>query len=148
MQYIKTRNVKSPNRANVHDAGIDFYIPEDIGWESTTLLPNESILIDSGIKMTIPKGFALIAFNKSGVATKQGLTVGACVVDSGYQGNIHIHLINTSNKPQTIKAGQKAVQFVALPVLLINPIEHIGNQLSLFDEESTRGDGGFGSTGH
>ena len=57
----------------------------------------EALRIKSGIKVNVPQGYALIAFNKSGISTKLGLIVGACVIDSGYQGELSIHIINTSS---------------------------------------------------
>ena len=71
--------------------------------------------------------------------------VGACVVDSDYQGEIHLHLINTSNKSVTIEPGEKLTQFLLIPV------DHcdvtVVEEDDLFTEETTRGSGGFGSTG-
>ena len=63
MKFSKVREVKTPQRANLTDAGIDFFVPED---QSTiSLTPGESCLIPSGIKVNVPEGYALIAFNKS-----------------------------------------------------------------------------------
>jgi dUTP pyrophosphatase len=145
MPFTKTRDVKSPSRAHASDAGIDFYIPADMPWESFTIQPNTSLLIDAGIRMHIPVNTALIAFEKSGVA-KRGLTIGARVVDSGYTGNIHIHLINTSKQPVTVSRSEKIAQFILLPVILVEPIEIDQNQYDLFEPVSARGAGGFGST--
>ena len=92
MKFAKVKDVKTPKRANNTDAGIDFFVPETAG--TITLTPGDSCLIASGIKVNVPEGYALVAFNKSGVATKKGLQVGACVVDCGYQGEVHIHLVN------------------------------------------------------
>ena len=91
----------------------------------------------------MPRGYALIAFNKSGVATKQGLSVGACVVDEDYEGEIHLHMINTSDKDQTVATGQKLVQFVLMPVSYID-VEEVAE---LPNRNTERGSGGFGSTG-
>ena len=144
LNLSKTRDVKDPQRGTPGSAGIDFFIPND--FEGTVVLPQGSALIPSGIKAKVPDGYALIAMNKSGVATKLGLVVGACVVDSDYQGEIHIHLINTSNKCVTLEPGQKIVQF------LLTPIEHCSINIvplkDLFDSKTTRGIGGFGSTGN
>jgi len=85
----------------------------------------------------------LIAFNKSGVSVKQGLSVGACVVDEDYDGEIHLHMINTSDKDQTVVTGQKLVQFVLIPVSYID-VEAIDE---LPERNTQRGVGGFGSTG-
>ena len=93
----------------------------------------------------MPEGYALIAMNKSGVALKKGLMVGACVVDSDYQGEIHLHLVNTSAKSVTIEPGDKLTQFLLIPVDHCS-IELV-NEPDLFDDETTRGSGGFGSTG-
>ena len=85
----------------------------------------------------------MIAFNKSGVATKQGLSVGACVVDEDYDGEVHLHMINTSDKDQTVVTGQKLVQFVLIPVCYID-VEEVDE---LPQRNTQRGAGGFGSTG-
>ena len=77
---------------------------------------------------------------------KKGLMVGACVVDSDYQGEIHLHLINASNKTVTILPGDKLVQFLLVPVNHCE-VEVVENHEDLFDRETTRGSGGFGSTG-
>lgn len=137
----KIREVKTPTRGTSKSAGLDFYVPED--FEKTVLKPHEAVLIPSGIKAYVPEGYAMIAFNKSGVALKHGLDVGACVVDEDYEGEIHLHMTNTSNKEVVIESGMKLVQFVLLPVNY-EDIEVV-NLLPKRDGE--RGSGGFGSTG-
>jgi len=141
MKVQKLRNVKTPNRGTVASAGIDFYVPED--FETVSLKPGESVLIPSGIKVQVPRGYALIAFNKSGVAVKQGLSVGACVVDEDYEGEVHLHMINTSDKEQVVVTGQKLVQFVLIPVAYLD-IEEV---YEIQSRNTERGAGGFGSTG-
>jgi len=141
MKVQKLREVKTPNRGTEVSAGIDFYVPED--FETKVLAPGQSVLIPSGIKVRVPIGYALIAFNKSGVSVKQGLSVGACVVDEDYDGEVHLHMINTSNKDQTISTGQKLVQFVLIPVSYTN-VEVL---YELPQRVTQRGAGGFGSTG-
>jgi dUTP pyrophosphatase len=141
MKVQKLRDVKTPNRGTEASAGIDFYVPED--FETTILAPGQSVLIPSGIRARVPRGYALIAFNKSGVSVKQGLSVGACVVDEDYDGEIHLHMINTSDKDQTVVTGQKLVQFVLIPVSYID-VEAIDE---LPERNTQRGVGGFGSTG-
>jgi dUTP pyrophosphatase len=141
MKVLKTKNVKTPSRGTPESAGIDFYVPSDS--EDIALKPGESALIPSGIKVQVPRGYALIAFNKSGVATKQGLSVGACCVDEDYEGEVHLHMINTSDKDQVIASGQKLVQFILLPVNYDN-VEEVHE---LPSRNTLRGSGGFGSTG-
>lgn len=146
MKILKIRDVKTPIRANDDDAGVDFFIPDDYNGK-LDIEPQESILIPSGIKARVPSGYALIAFNKSGIATKKNLQVGACVVDCGYTGEIHIHLTNVSNKNVTINPGDKIVQFLLVP-LSFQDIETVDSEDELYSGYATnRGDGGFGSTG-
>lgn len=142
MLIKKIREVKTPTRGTSKSAGIDFYTPNDL--EIIKLFPGEHALIPSGIKVQVPEGYALIAFNKSGVATKHRLAVGACVVDEDYEGELHIHVYNTSNnKVVEIEPGMKLTQFVLTPVNYQN-VEEVDE---FPERQSDRGSGGFGSTG-
>lgn len=142
MKIQKIRNVKTPVRGTALSAGLDFFMPDDL--LSIPLLPTQHTLIPSGIKVEVPKGYALIAFNKSGVATKLGLQIGACVVDEDYQGEIFIHLRNISDKEVWINPGDKIIQFLLIPVLLdtVEVVDQVHTQIS------ERAQGGFGSTGN
>ncbi len=143
MKFTKIRDVKSPTRANSTDAGIDFFIPND---EPTiSLEPRRSCVIPSGIKVNCPEGYALIAFNKSGIAVKKSLHVGACVVDHGYQGEVHINLTNVGVESIALEPGDKVVQFVLLP--LGDPTVEEVSEEDLYSEVSSRGEGKFGSSG-
>lgn len=97
--------------------------------------------------MDVPKGHMFTAFNKSGVATKKGLQIGACVVDENYQGEIHINLIKISKAGGEIwiRPGDKVIQLVLVPVNYSMPNEVPFDEL--FDEVSDRGAGWAGSTG-
>lgn len=142
MQIAKTKNVKTPQRSG-RAAGIDFFIPED--FEKQFVSPGNHILVDLGIKVNIPAGFCLIAFNKSSIATK-GLTVGACVIDEDYQGVIHLHLFNVSENAVEIQPGQKIIQFLLMPVS--HETFELVSEQDIHPKETTRGTGGFGSTGN
>jgi dUTP pyrophosphatase len=171
MKYSLVRDVTPPTRANKTDAGIDFYIPLDLSTEimieknkdvknsCNTYIPNKKkliesiiiepqsrILIPSGVHVNLPEAHALIAFNKSGIAHKKGLIVGSCVVDEGYQGEIHISLINTTNNNVFISAGDKIVQFILMSINNMD-IERVDKLDKLYTLKSNRGSGGFGSTG-
>lgn len=143
LSFVKTRNVKSPVRGHTTDAGIDFFVPEDYG--TVVLAPGEDVLIDSGIKVLVPKEYALIFKEKSGVAVKKKLTLGASVIDSDYRGVVHFHLFNNGTENQTITAGEKIVQGVVFPISLCEPKEITEENYNLNCTE--RGEGGFGSTG-
>jgi len=162
MKFLKTRKVKSPTRGTSQSAGIDFFIPDE--WNEGLpyqLGPGERLLIPCGLKLSIPTGHALIAFNKSGVATKKGVIVGACVVDEDYQGEVHLSIINTNNSSESfssgsayaidsgyveINPGEKLMQFILVPVNYANPKE-VTEIEELHPTKTKRGSGGFGSTG-
>ena len=142
LNFCKTRKVKSPERGHNTDAGIDFFVPYD--FEEENIYFGEDILIPSGIKMEIPSGYALVQFNKSGIATKEQLIVGACVIDEGYQGEIHLHVINIGEHVTKIFPGMKIMQGLLLPVPSVAIVEK--DEIDLFSKKSARGIDGFGST--
>jgi dUTP pyrophosphatase len=148
IQFKKVRDVKSPTRGTNGSAGLDFYIPENFnGGNVYQLDPNKSVNIPSGIHIKFPRGYALVAFNKSGISTKKELVVGACVIDSDYQGEIHLHLINVSALTQFLSPGDKITQFLLLPAPPCS-VEEVDTLEELYPEETERGMGGFGSTGN
>jgi dUTP pyrophosphatase len=145
MKILKLCEVKTPERSG-KNAGIDFFVPSN--FEEVNLYPNEDILIKSGLKVRLPKDHCLIAFNKSGIATKHKLQVGACVVDENYTGELHLHVTNVGTIKRAIKPDMKIMQFI-----LIKPFyDHI-EEVSSFEELTAnmnideRGSNGFGSTG-
>ena len=167
LKYCKVREVKSPVRAHPEDAGVDFFIPTDLKTDdikmevtkdmvfvqevngkvkSITLAPGQSVLIPSGIHVKVPEGYALVYMNKSGVASKKHLHVGACVVDTGYEGECHINLTNVGCTNMIIEAGEKIVQGVLLPISTVQT-EDVGSLDALYTgQKSDRGTGGFGSS--
>lgn len=132
--------VKTPTRGTGLSAGLDFYIPED--FEAKQIWPGESINIPSGIKAQIPRGRALIMFNKSGVATKRQLQVGDCVVDEDYQGEIHLHVMNVGKEVVILKPGMKLVQGLVVPALYVG-VEVLESGDELFPQPTK--EEGFGS---
>lgn len=168
MIYTKIRNVKSPARSNPTDAGIDFFVPaydadialavheksmkvQSITSSEITMAPGDNILIPLGIKVMVDSGTALVAFNKSGVASKKGLLTGACCVDQGYEGEVHLNLINPTSETQTIEWDNKLIQFLQLKIDQHMPTEITTEEYEelckLENVNSSRGAGGFGSTG-
>jgi len=158
LRYTKVRaGAYAPIRANPGDAGIDFFVPEHT-WEKPKgrgkgmiqLEPGARVLIPTGIKLEVPAGYALIFFNKSGITTKYGLVVGACVVDHGYQGEVHLHMINSNKEnPVYLEDGDKLAQGVLLPIGLHTLVESSLDEMYSDERmiEGNRGEGGFGSTG-
>ena len=86
--------------------------------------------------------------NRSSVAAKQGLLVGACVVDSGYDGEVFVNLHNVSNETQFVTRHDKVAQAIMVPVVHFRALEtHTGNLYNWHPITiSNRGDGALGST--
>ena len=139
-------NAKLPSRAHTTDAGMDFYFCAETGKSHRVVVhPGETFMFSTGIRAEIPKGYMLEIKNKSSVAAKKQLLVGACVVDSGYDGEIFINLHNIGKQSHWFKDGDKVAQGVLIPVDLCE-IEEVFDPDKL-NIDSTRGDGALGSTG-
>lgn len=135
-----------------------FKFDDDNGENYFLLYPHSRIMIPSGIKSRMANpGRALIATNKSGIATKHGLVVGATTVDYTYMGEIHLSVINTSTKPVRIYENMKIVQFIETPVFnsKIDVLDSSGSDEKGLEEiskgfykglEDDRKDRGFGSS--
>jgi len=163
IHYAKVRQVKDPVRAHDFDAGIDFFVPngDDAFYYENgnraakkqlieiALCPNESALIPSGIKMEIAPGFVAIFRNKSFVASEKHIVCGADIIDSFYDGEIHIDVHNIGNNVEVIRKGMKIIQMLIVPVVHVK-LECV-DEKELYDEynleDAIRGVGGFGSTG-
>ncbi len=112
----------------------------------------EDITIESGGKAVIPTGIAIapetdgvvaILAARSGLSTKHGITLanGIGVIDSDYRGEISVSLINRSDTPYTIVRGERIAQLMFVPVM------HAAFTEATELDETSRGVGGFGSTG-
>jgi len=126
---------KLPERAHSSDAGADLFAYEDL-----EIYPNEQKLVDTGIAIKIPQGFAGFVYNRSSQG-KKGITIphSVGVIDSGYRDTIKVLLKNIGDDPYKIAAGDRIAQLVIQKVELVG-FKDIWN-------DSTRGTGGFGSTG-
>lgn len=125
----------APLRAHEYDAGLDLRTP--IGF---TVPAGDSVVIDTGIHIEIPRGFAGFLKSKSGLNVNYGI-VSEGVIDAGYTGSIRAKLYNLSDVNCDFFAGDKITQLVILPVAI--PRLELVNGL----DDTDRGDGGFGSTG-
>lgn len=147
MLIRKIRDVKTPERGTRGSAGIDFFVPKNMQF---MVAPQSSVSIPSGIRVHIPKDIALVAMNKSGIARKRNLVVGACVIDSDYQGELHLHVMNVGRDSILIEEGTKLVQMLMLKINTSDVVEIDKDEYNAWfdgDIETERGDGGFGSTG-
>lgn len=128
-------NAICPTRSHRTDAGVDVYCIEN-----EVVMPHTDKIIKTGISMAIPDGWVAIVKERSGNATKKKVTVGACVIDSGYRGELLIHLFNNGDVPATFIMGDKIAQLVIVPCWNGEP--EVVEEL----DDTPRGDGGFGST--
>jgi dUTP pyrophosphatase len=132
------QDVVIPHYAHKGDAGMDLYSAED-----AVLPAGERKLIGTGLKFEIPTGFELQIRPKSGLAANFGITVlnTPGTVDSGYRGEVKVILFNSSKNDYHVKKGEKIAQAVIARYeeAEIEEVERLS--------ETTRGDGGFGSTG-
>jgi len=142
---IEGRRGKFPVRAHREDAGFDFFAPEDI--DPIVLHPGEDIVVQTGVRVAVPFGWALLGVNKSGVAVKRKLTLGAKLIDSGYTGELGINLFNIGRQDAVINPGDKIAQFILIPVGTCAVEQMTEEEYWRANGGSERGVGGFGSTG-
>ena len=139
---------KMPVRAHPTDGGMDLFfcpVPKpELDSQIETVLPFGSSVLPTGLKIEVPEGYMLEIKNKSGIASKRGLLVGACVVDRGYTGEIFVNLHNPSDRTQTLHAGDKIAQ--AVFVKIETNVKLVESD-TIYDDETSRGEGALGSTG-
>ena len=150
LEYYSMPHAKhKPVRANPSDAGLDLKYNPDVGSQPVSIEPGQSMILGTGLKFGVPHGYMIQIMNRSGNAAKKKLMVGACVVDSGYNGEVFVNLHNIGSKPQTINPGDKIAQAVVIPVVPVRFLETSND--NLYDWSpitiSNRGDGALGSTG-
>ncbi len=138
-----------PVRANPSDAGLDIKFNPDDSLDSLSIEPGQSIILPTGLKFGVPHGYMIQIMNRSGNAAKKHLVVGACVVDSGYDGEVFVNLHNIGTDRQTIRAGDKIAQAVVVPIVPVRFLETTNDNLYEWSPItiSDRGSGALGSTG-
>ena len=121
-------------------AGLDIRANLD---ESVTLRPLERAMIPTGLFVELPEGCEMQIRPRSGLAAKHGITVlnSPGTIDADYRGEIKVILVNLSNEPFTIEAGERIAQ------MIVARYEQIEWQAVEELSATERGAGGFGSTG-
>jgi len=148
--YMIHENVHPPGRSNPSDAGLDLrWSPEEIHLAGFRIEPGQSVLLGTGCQFAVPHGYMLEIKNRSGMAAKRQLLVGAGVVDSGYEGEVFVNLHNVGPDVQVIEPGDKIAQAVVVPVVHARFVA--SNSPDIYEwypiTISDRGDGALGSTG-
>ena len=129
-----------PTYGTEYSAGADLYALLDAAVE---IKPHETLFIHTGISVEIPKGYCGLVFARSSMGAKRGLApankVG--VIDADYRGEIMVALHNHSDNIATVDNGERIAQLAIVPYLKAE-FEETDNL-----SDTTRGAGGFGSTG-
>jgi len=127
-----------PSYATAGAAGLDVVAAEDL-----TLAPGQRHGVATGFAIAIPPGYEVQVRPRSGLALKHGIT---CLntpgtIDEDYRGEVKVILANLGSEPFAIRRGERIAQLVPAPVLkaAFREVETLG--------ETSRGAGGFGSTG-
>lgn len=134
----KTMNVETPTRAHTTDAGLDLYVPEGQG---CLVRAGAVYTINLGIRAAIPDGYyGQLTLRSS--AGKKGLTIpnGVGIIDSGYRGDLKLAVAALTD-PVLVAAGESICQLIILPQ------PPVSVETGPVEDDTARGEGGFGSTG-
>lgn len=141
--HIKIINKSShslPEYETIASAGMDLRANIE---EPITLKPLERAIVKTGLYMELPIGYEAQVRPRSGLAAKKGITVlnAPGTIDADYRGEVGVILVNLSNEDFVINNGERIAQMVIA--------RHERAEWIVVDElsETTRGEGGFGSTG-
>ena len=137
MQVVRlSENAILPTRGSTFAAGMDLYSPI-----SGTIQSQQRLLVPLDISIKLPKGTFGHILPRSGLALKQGIHIGAGVIDEDYRGNVGVLLFNLGQQPFSFSAGDRIAQLVVKTYESVEIIE------TLKLDETTRSDGEFGSSG-
>ena len=144
MSFVVTKLVDHaiiPTRAHDSDAGMDLSSSEDV-----TVPAGSQVFVGTGIAISIPCDCYGRVAPRSGLAAKHSIHVMAGVIDSGYKGEIKVILFNLGKKDLEVKKGDRIAQIVFEKIYTPDTLVEVSNEEYNYGA-STRGTGGFGSTG-
>jgi dUTP pyrophosphatase len=135
-----SKKVNLPKYETKESSGMDLSANIE---KNLTIDPGETVIVPTGLAISIPKGFEVQIRPRSGLAAKKKITVlnTPGTIDADYRGEIKIILINLGDKPFKIENGLRIAQMVVCPVAKAS-FEEVENLTN-----TDRGKGGFGSTG-
>lgn len=142
VKYYTHDKALIPKYSTAEAAGADLKSAEDV------IIPSgESRLVKTGLKVVIPMGYVGLIHPRSGLALKHGITVlnTPGTIDSDYRGEIGVILYNTSDRDFSIVVGDRIAQIVFQKYEMAAFV--FGGVDVPKDEDTDRGEGGFGSTG-
>lgn len=127
-----------PAYAHAGDAGLDL-----VAVESVKMAPGERHAVATGWAVAVPNGWVGLVHPRSGLALRQGLTVANApgTIDAGYRGELKVILVNLGAEAVTVEAGDRVAQLLLQEVgqAVVEEVDEL--------DDTTRGEGGFGSTG-
>ncbi len=137
----KNKNAILPKKMTDGSAGWDIFACID---KEIKIKAGETVKIPSGVAISLPSNEVVaLLFARSGLASKHGVTLANCVgvIDSDFRGEIQVALYNNSQVDYTIEPNERIAQLVFMPVFSAEL--HLCEQL----DDTSRAEGGFGSTG-
>ncbi len=135
-EEAKKLNLSLPSYQHEGDAGFDLR-----SVKKCVIKKGTSQTIPTGIKIAVPSGYVGLIKDRSGLAAKHGIHTLAGIIDSGYRGEVAVVLHNLGGEDFSVDMGMRIAQLLIIPVTCVNV-----NEASL--DETTRGEKGWGSTGH
>ena len=142
MRLPHGKDLPLPSYQSALAAGLDLLaaVPEQA---PLTIAPGARMLVPTGIAIALPQGHEAQVLPRSGLAVQHGLTVlnSPGTIDADYRGEIRVLLINLGSEPVAVTRGMRIAQLTVAPITraLLREVASL--------EETTRGTGGFGSTG-
>ena len=131
-------NGTTPTRSDCGAAGYDLYAADNY-----TIYPNEVVKVSCGVAMEIPEGVVGLLFARSGLGINKRITPSNAVgvIDSSFRGTVVAALQNLSDDKFTVAQGDRVAQMVF--------VQYNSYDFELVEElsETSRGEGGFGSSG-
>lgn len=140
IRIINTSEFPLPAYETIYSAGMDLRAQVS---EPSTLKPLQRAVVKTGLFIELPIGYEAQVRPRSGLAAKKGITVlnSPGTIDADYRGEIGVIIVNLSNEDYTIKQGERIAQLIIAKHerAVWEEVEEL--------EKTTRGAGGFGSTG-
>jgi dUTP pyrophosphatase len=142
MRFAHGQGLPLPAYQSEHAAGLDLLAAVSSAG-SITIAPGARALVPTGLAIALPEGYEAQVRPRSGLAARDGLTIlnSPGTIDADYRGEIQVLLVNLGSEPVVVSRGMRIAQLVIAPVVRA----HIIETTSL--DKTSRGSGGFGSTG-
>ncbi len=127
----------TPTKAHSTDSGFDLYSDQN-----SYVMPNSTVIIRTGIQISLPTGYEAQIRPRSGISAKTPLIVMLGTIDNGYRGELGVIVKNIGVQPFSINAGDRIAQLVPMKIE-----EFIIQEVEELNDETDRKGKGFGSTG-